>query len=430
MALISNFLEKTYNNNKLLLVFVFSFSLIFSLIFLFFLKNIGPQEHGIPGTDYYNYYKPIAENILQGKGFVLHGKDISGIGFVYPFFIAGVIFFSDASGISPLCLIVFFNVLLASFSSCFLFLFVKEIFNKRIALFSSFLWLTYPFNLWLLKNPNTEVPFIFFFFLSILFFVFSVKKKKQRYFLLSGFFLAVSLATKLIVLFLPIVFVVFIILFLKSAEIKARILSVVFFFLGLLIVILPWFFYISPANNIFITLPGRTPNTIVSGITWFSEKGEREILSEDVKRFITKMRSQDLNTFGKTAGFFAREAIQRPIPVMKIIWLKLSRSWYGTSSRWKEEPLILAIQLFYIISAIFGLRIVLKRKTEISFVIFILLIILYFWAMIFSVVSIMRYMIPVMGLVMIFSAAAIDKLLNALFKKYGQFRFSNNSLQK
>jgi len=425
MVLIFNFLRQIYGRKKLLVVLIFFLSLFFFLFFLFFLKNIGPQEHRVPGTDYFTYYEPIANNILQGKGFVLEDKSLSGIGFVFPYFLAGVLFLSNVSGIDKFFLIMFFNVLITAFSVCFLFLSVEKIFNKKIALLSSFLWMSYPFNLWFLKNPNTEPLFILFFFLSILFFVFALKKKKMVLFFFSGLFSALSLATRLISLFLPIIFIFFIFLFLKPVNIKTKFLFCLVFAAGFFVIILPWIFYISPGDTAFVTLSERGPNIIVSGISWLAEPGKREILSEDVKIFIDRMNSQNLDTLAKTAKFFIRETLQRPIPVIKIIWLKLSRSWYGTSSRWKEEPLVLAIQLFYIISAIFGFKIIFKEKKEkIFWAIFLLTIIFYFWLMTFLVVSIMRYMVPIMGLVMIFSAIAFNKL----FKKYGLFSISNNSL--
>jgi len=48
-----------------ILVFLFFFSLITGSLFLLLLRNIGPEEHSIPGTDYLTVYKHNTEYFLQ-----------------------------------------------------------------------------------------------------------------------------------------------------------------------------------------------------------------------------------------------------------------------------------------------------------------------------------------------------------------------------
>jgi 4-amino-4-deoxy-L-arabinose transferase-like glycosyltransferase len=412
--------------SKKIIFFVFAVSILFSAVFLLFFRTVGPAEHAEPGTDYRVYYEPIANNIIEGKGIVSkYGNMPLNIGPGYPIYLSLVFIMSKAGGVDKFLLITLFNVLIAAFSCCFLFLIAENIFDRKIAIFSSLLWASYPFNLWLLKNPNTEVPFIFFFFLAILFYILSIKKEKFFYAFLAGLFISAATAVRIISLFLPVLFVLFFFLFLKK---KKALLFSLFLVIGCLVIFGPWAGYSFYKNGGFISISEQGPENILSGVNWLAEPGKREIVSEDVTLLIEKMNKESLSGFGDTAGFFIQEFVQRPAPVLKIIWLKATRTWYGTSSRWREEPLVLAIQLFYIITALFGLRIAFKeRKKDVLFIAFFLSVILFFWGMTFLAVSIMRYMIPVMALVIIFSAVTVDFLINKL---YGKIRFNHNTMQK
>ena len=78
------------------------------------------------------------------------------------------------------------------------------------------------------------------------------------------------------------------------------------------------------------------------------------------------------------------------------------RSWYGTDSHRLELPTLL-IQLVYLIFISFGAGIAWRRKGRSKQAAqMILLITLYFWMMTILVLSILRYMLPVMALLMLF----------------------------
>jgi len=162
MNTILTVLFKIYNNKKLLLVSIFVVSLFFSLIFLVCFKNIGPEEHNIPNTDYLACYGPFAESILQGQFVYINKYQQICSPPGYPIILAGVFSLSRLLGMDKILLITIFNIFMVAGAACFLFLIAELIFKKKIALFASFLWMTYPFNVWFIKNPQTEVPFILF----------------------------------------------------------------------------------------------------------------------------------------------------------------------------------------------------------------------------------------------------------------------------
>ncbi|MBI2038637.1 MAG: hypothetical protein HYT19_01805, partial [Candidatus Nealsonbacteria bacterium] len=107
-------MSKIYHDPKLLVVFIFSFSVVCSVVFLFFFKNVGPVEHQIPGSDYFSRYEPIANSLLAGKGFRADGKLMNESGPGFPVMLAGIFTLSEAIKIDRFNLILIFNVLLTA----------------------------------------------------------------------------------------------------------------------------------------------------------------------------------------------------------------------------------------------------------------------------------------------------------------------------
>src|SRR5262249_26132349 len=111
---------------------------------------------------------------------------------------------------------------------------------------------------------------------------------------------------------------------------------------------------------------------------------------------------------GRTmASVVWREFRLHPAAVMKIFALKLARSWYGTDSR-RKEGLILLIQIGYLALISWGgWRAWKLGGIHRTFAAGAILIALYFWSMTFLVLSILRYMVPAMGVLFVLMAACL-----------------------
>lgn len=402
------------------MISIFLISILCSLIFLFFFSDIGPAEHRLPPGDYFTHYKPAAISLLQGKGLTVDGEVDLHIGPVFPVILSGIFGLSQVTGIDELDLVVAFNVILAALAAGLLFLLAFEIFNKKIALIASFLWLSYPFNLWFIKNPNTEVPFIPLLFLGIFLYLLALKRKKLRFVFLAGLFLGLTSLTRLIGLFLPLFLALLIFLFLRGDPKKSQFLLAVILLMGTIVIMLPWLIYTISETGGFIPLSTRGAVSIVYGITVLSapvEGRNRAVFSDDVTALIERVKSEDLSSFAKLSQFFSQELINRPISVLKLISLKLARSWYATSQQWWEGK-ILAVQILYLLPGLLGLLYLIKtNKDKIRDIILLLSIVAYFWGITFLNVSILRYMVPAMGLVIIFSAITVNMVIDRLVKK-------------
>ena len=420
MDLILNFAKKIYGNNKKLLAAIFILSLFCSLIFLLFLKNIGPVQHRIPGSDYLAYYEPMAYSIIRGEGITLDGKVLPWIAPGWPVILSVIFSLSGLTGIDRLFLIVVFNVMATALACCLLFFIAKEIFSKRVASISAFLWMTYPFNLWFLKNPNTEVPFIPLFFGAVFLCLLAIKQRSIRFIFLSGIFFGLASLTRLIALFFPIFLALLIFFILTKEKKKTKIILATALLAGYFLTLLPWGIYTSLKEGTVIPVSDLKNNGIYYGIILMETPGGDSgtlNLSPDVLALIGRLKNENPRGNVMLSGFFLKEMLNNPSGFFKLVWLKLSRPWYATSKIWWEGK-ILAVQLFYLITAFSGILYAVKKwKGKNNRMAIILSAVFYFWILASLVVSILRYMVPVMGFLMIFSAITVGFMIDKALKR-------------
>jgi hypothetical protein len=118
----------------------------------------------------------------------------------------------------------------------------------------------------------------------------------------------------------------------------------------------------------------------------------------------------EIRTTGQMGAFVLRAAGERPGTVVKLYALKASRAWYATYTV-RYEKFSAAIQVPYLVLAAWGLILAWRRGVAPrTWATITLLLVLYFWVMTLAVVSIVRYMMPALSLLMIFVALAVESL--------------------
>ena len=402
------------------MTFLLLFSVISGSLFLFLFRNVGPEEHQIPGTDYLVVYKPNTEYFLR-EGRLAIGNEAGTIvppGYplilVIPFLIASWLQVDEVS------VVIAFNVLVASLTVLLLFLIAERVFNRKVALLASLLWATYPISLWFLKNPHTEVPFIFFFLAAILTFLVGLERNKLWTAVGVGILLGIATLIRPIGLFLPAVFVLLAIfgswgLYWRRKIAFAAVLLGVY-----LMVLAPWSIYVFLNTQEFIPLGNYDTGSIEAGLM-FAIRGHTLPISvpDDVRRIMEEVNATDFSTKGDLVSFGIHKLLSDPVPFSKLLFLKAVRSWYATAQGWQEEMRLLALQLFYLIPACIGvLYAIWERNARRSSLALLLFSIGFFWFMTFSVLSIMRYMVPVMGFVMMFAAVFWIRFTSKIYETY------------
>ena len=409
-------LNNIYQKKRVLLVCIFIASIFFSLIFLSFFRNVGPPQHQAPGTDYQVFYAPAAENISQGKGFTIEDKIVTAIPPGFPVFLSGVFYLSQLTGINKLDLIIIFNIIFAAIYSVLLFFIAELIFDKKIALISALLWMSYPFNLWFIKNPHTEVLFVLLLYAGIGLSIFALKRRHLGFTFLSGIIFGLASLVRYISLFLPFFLVLLAFFFLRNSPKRIRFALPIILLIGSLAVILPWNIYLLSETGYLTQVSTFGKGSFVGGFT-FALDTDRVVVSGDVMALMERVRAENLTTGASIFHFLIQELINKPLTLFKLIGIKIFRAWYATSSIWYEGK-ILAVQILYLLTGLIGIILGIKIfKDKIRDIFFLLGIVFYFWVITVLGLSILRYMVPTMGFIIIFSAITVSIAINALVNK-------------
>ncbi|MBI3335403.1 MAG: glycosyltransferase family 39 protein [Candidatus Portnoybacteria bacterium] len=398
---------------RIIILTLFLFSLIVSFIFLLFFRNIGPLEHRIPGSDYFDRYTPITQSILNGKGIgIQKNSPVTGTP-GYPFFLVPLLGISHFFGVDELSLIVFFNVLLSACASSLLFLLIGATFSREIGVIASLLWSSYPLNLWFIKNPNTEVPFMVILLLSLVFYLMAVRQKSALPACVAGVLLGVAILIRPIALFLP--FLLFLFFFFTVSKLRRAFQKSLVFLLGTALILVPWISYASVKSGRFVPVSSLGSPAAFIGLTFAFVGNEQNQLAvpEDVRALMQRIGDAHPLSSKAIISLLFQEVRTHPISLGKLLVLKLLRAWYATYGMWWEKELFL-LQLPYLLTAGMGIYLSLKRPP--SFPLgrsLLLMVVFYFWALTFLGISIVRYMVPAMAFLMGFSALFIK---NALIK--------------
>lgn len=400
---------------------LFLVSLLLSLVFLILFADIGPAEHQTPGSDYFVRYEPIAKSIREGRGVPFwQSTYVTGTP-AYPLFLIGVFIISEFFAVNELALVIFFNTIMTGLGVCLFYRLIKELGEKKIAFLSAFFWAGYPLNLWLIKNPNTEVPFILVLFTALLLLIKGMRREHLWSTLGSGILLGIAILIRPFGLYLPFILLPF---FFLQKRVEQGCLnpytSSIVFLLGAGLIIMPWILYASLTTGNFIPVVSIGPSATVIGLS-YATVGNGEHLNDlprDVQMFMERVRNENLQTGREIFRFLLSEFIEKPIPFLKILGLKLMRSWYATYGMWWETKLIL-LQLPYLLTGGVGIYLALKKYKQYRnriWIYVLLSLIAYFWFMTFLGLSIVRYMLPAMAFLMVFCAYTLYSLYHRYYK--------------
>ena len=141
---------------------VFTTSILVTILFWMSL----PDSFQInENSDYVAFYEPVAHNILEGHGFTLaNGTPAIRYPPGYPLLLAGLLEFSNLLNI-PAETVLSISILLSmGLTSVFVFILARSMWGSSPALVSSLVWMSYPFALWLTKQPNSENLFLVVFY--------------------------------------------------------------------------------------------------------------------------------------------------------------------------------------------------------------------------------------------------------------------------
>jgi hypothetical protein len=395
---------------------VFAVSVLVTLLFWVVLP---PDLLVHENSDYRDFYEPVARSLLNGEGLALpDGNPAIRYPLGYPLLLAGTFKVAQVGPASEKTMLSVFTLLCMGMASVLLFKLAKHMWGFVPALISPFLWITSPFALWLTKEPHSEVPFLVVFFSGLYLFCrcLFAKQTACSHYLFSGFLIGSSMLIRPIAI--GAVLMMSIGLWMVRGDVRRgkRIYLIGILLVGNLVAIVPWEIWAYSKTNRVILLSSGGVSSILDGLTFaVVRKGYREKMEvapevAAVMQDIHAARSGSggVRSLGEIISLLMEKSKTDSAAIIKLFVIKAVRSWYATDSGRYEKPLFW-IQIFYLSLALWGGVVAWKRGgtvRKLSLVIWIM--VLYYWAMSIMVLSILRYMVPAMGLLFVLAPGVFN----------------------
>jgi hypothetical protein len=396
-------------------------ALVAHLLFLLLLPQPWRRNQS---SDYSGYYEPVAQSLLAGNGFYLHFKPAltypPGIPTLYAaaFWAARQGHTSDGNALR---ILEGFSLTLSAVLVCFL---TMKFFSWKVALLASGLWSTYPFHLWLTKQPDaTSLLVVLLVTSALLFFAWTSKNQTAvRYGGLLGLILAVTALIKPFTIGLPLVFVILAVARPISGSRRSGLVFSACILIAFAVTIAPWEIWAWHVGGHWIPLSTNGANVLIDGLTFGTERGLPQVpLPEGARLLVADAVTHypQLKSTSSIAHFVITKMRETPSAVLELLLVKAGRSWFGNESH-ALELWIAIIQLLYLPFLLLGTRTVWKYgdPAQKNFAFLVIVFTAYFWIMTtVTAEAILRYMIPVTSFLVVFVAISLNSLSARYFPK-------------
>lgn len=367
-------------------------------------------------TDYLVFYEPVAESILSGDGLrTPDGSPAVRYPPGYPALLAVIYKGASVVGLDRDAAVTSFVILTMAGAAVVVFLIGRELLDPRLGLVASALWMTYPINLWLAKQPNSEVPFVLVMYGAILLLIRSLRERQG---LLGRFFavgLLVGFASLIrpiaILLVLPLAGVTY--LWLRRERLRLRLILCGLLIAGNLVAVAPWEVWAFSETGKLIPLSSGDQAALLAGLTQRTDREYEKAVPHDVRALMRRARAQrdSLSGADDIAAFLWRETRAHPMTVAKLMALKAVGPWYITFSGRLDIFIALAQILYLSLAGVGAVAAWRSGARERDGLILILCVVLYFWAIAFATAPRVRFMAAALGLLLILAARSFAPLV-------------------
>ncbi len=387
-------------------VVVFVLAVVAALVFWAVLPGEFQENQS---TDYTSFYEPVARSILSGDGVTLDGEIGTRYPPGFPLLLAGVFGVSEATGVADDTGLLLFRLLCVGLSAVLVFAMARLIWSGPLAVLAALAWATYPFGLWLAKQPNSEVPFIPLLYAGVFLLWLALLRKPGAWYLYlgAGLFTGAAMLIRPAGIGMGLVMALLVFLFAgRNVSWGTKGMAVLMIVLGNILIVAPWQATVFAETGETIPLSSGGAITIQDGLTFLAipkDYRQEVAVADDVAAMMRSFheRRPEMDSLGGSLVVMADEAAAAPLTFGKLMAIKAGRSWYGIDSRRFELPTIL-LQIVYLVFIAWGSIYAwrqggdMRRMTAGN-----VIIVGYFWAMTIIVVPLLRYMTPVMGLLLV-----------------------------
>lgn len=363
--------------------------------------------------DYFCCYQAAAHNWIDGKGFIYSNGNFAAR---YPpgFSVALAGMFALGRWIGEDLAVRILTAACAIASVLALYASGRAIGNIWTGRIAAVCLLTYPFFLWLFKQPNSELlflPFVLWGFYGYLRIATARGAVAWKWAALAGVCWGLSTLVRPISLLLPFALGGAVILFCRHVVLSRRLLLAAVMVGSFVVTIFPWEVIARRELGRWILI-ANDDNSFLEGMTFALPGGmQANPKPVDPEIFDMMLRAKAnptrLKSIGGFLNFMKDEAQANPRAVVKLIWLKATSTWYATHEGYFETA-NMVIQTAYLVICWIGLW--WMRRTKSAEVLGILTILGCFWFMTILVVPLLRYMVPPTSVMLLGMAFAVQKL--------------------
>lgn len=390
-------------------------ALFAALAALAFLALLPAAVAGNDSADYADFYRPVALSLLEGKGLVDEGRLADRYPPGFPALLAAAIGAGRALGLAEETAVGLLGLLGFAATAAALFRLGLACHGALAGWLAAGAFALYPPHLFLVKQPNSELVFLPLLLLALEL-AWRSRSGQARLAFAAGALLGAGALVRPIALLLFVPLGVFLVVFAAPGTPRARRLALAAALAaGQLLAMAPWTIALHQATGRFVPLSSGGRLSMLDGLTIGAKKGrEGPPLPARVTALMREIDGArpELRSPGAIFAFLGRKAREEPATVAQLALIKVARSFYATDSL-RFEGLLLAIQLPLLLLGAAALAFAWRRREEPwrPLAALTILMLLYFLAMTVLVLSILRYLVPAMALLLLAIVAAAAEAL-------------------
>lgn len=350
-----------------------------------------------------NDYTAMVRDLINGRGIVSFRYPPA-----FPLMLAGIHGLARTIGVSDRLFLTVFVLVSSGLASTILFLIARRLWEPVPAALATMGWITYPPALYTTTYAASETPFTVFLFASVLLYLEALTCTTPRRVRLAslacGLLLGLAMLTRPLAVGIGALFALLLVVSARGpAARRLRLSGAILILAGNLVAVTPWELWMySRTGQVVLLSTGGLPSTL-DGLTYAVDptEGRRVELPADVRdlqREIYAQQYKQLDSQGAVVRFLATKLRTMPMTVVKLFAIKAADCWYRSNST-RYDRYVRLVQLPYLILFSISAWLAWSRGgIHRQVAVLVVAIVLYTWVMATLVLSILRYMVPSIGL--------------------------------
>ena len=339
-----------------------------------------------------------------------------------PYLLSAILDFSLFMHLDSNQVIKFFFIILYCSTAVVIFYLARNYMSIPFAFLAAMMWAGYPLNLWLTKQPNSEIPFSFCFVLAIYFLCQGMENRKTPFFIACGLALGIAINFRAIGLLLPLVFCLVAHLNwnrLNLFKIQARQIYLIGVMLTMsYVAIMPWEFLVYQNTGRIIPMATGVEDMQDNYNKFLLEPKPNGgvIVSENLESYLIKQKCPPSNEKAFVSKCQTAKEQKTPNSFLanaELVWIQISRPFYGIYTK-RAEEYVLTINALVFSLMFLGIREAIRLKLY-SMCFLLLGCLGYFYLVTLNVIPVVRYLVPGISICTLFIPLYLQRVKQRFF---------------